>query len=340
MEITLARIAGAVNGIIRGDSEKRIRDVAPFEAAGPDDITFAGIPRFLKRIDQTGAGAILVPRDFQGTDKHIIQVDDPQVAFAEVIELFHPPVKPAPGISAHAIIGEGLSQGTHVSIAPHVVIGRDVTLGDRVILHPGVVLGDGVLLGDDVEIYPNVTIRERCEIGDRSIIHAGTVIGSDGFGFAPDGEKHRRIHHIGIVKIEEDVEIGAVNTIDRAKFGKTWIKQGVKTDNLIHIAHNVTIGENSLIVAQVGISGSVNVGKHVTIAGKAGIAQHLTIGDNTVIGPKASIYSSVPGDQIISGEQMPHSHWRRVQRTLHRLPELSKKISDMEKRLNGLKQDE
>lgn len=334
MEITLTRIAGIVRGNIQGDGTKIIRGVAPFEEATSDEITFAGTLKFLKKIDETGAGAVLVPRDFQGTEKNILQVDNPQVAFTKVIDLFHPPLKPDPGISQNSDIGKNLLSGIDISIAPHVTIGKDVTLGDRVILHPGVVIGDSVIMGNDVEIYPNVTIRERCKIGSRVIIHAGTVIGSDGFGFAPDGEKYHKIPHIGIVQIDDDVEIGAVNTIDRAKFGKTWIKEGVKTDNLIQIGHNVTIGENTVIVAQVGISGSVNIGKHVTIAGKAGVAGHLTIGDNTIIGPKASIYRSVSSNQIISGEQMPHNLWRRVQRILHRLPELKKKISEIEKRLN------
>jgi UDP-3-O-[3-hydroxymyristoyl] glucosamine N-acyltransferase len=336
MEKTLARIAGIVNGDIQGDGAKIIRGVAPFEEAASDEITFAGARKFLKKIEETGAGAVLVPGDFQETGKNIIRIDNPQVAFIKVIDLFHPPFKPDPGVNPSSVIGENLIRGIDISIAAHVVIGNNVTLGDRVIIHPGVVVGDSVNVGDDVEIYPNVTIREQCKIGSRSIIHAGTVIGSDGFGFAPDGEKYRKIPHIGIVQIDDDVEIGAVNTIDRAKFGKTWIKEGVKTDNLIHIAHNVTIGENTVIAAQVGISGSASIGKHVTIAGKAGFAGHLTIGDNTIIGPKASIYSSVSSNQIISGEQMPHSLWRRVQRILHRLPELKKKISEIEKKLNGL----
>jgi len=336
MEKTLASIAGIINGDIQGDGAKIILGVAPFEEATSDEITFAGARKFLKKIEETGAGAVLVPGDFQETGKNIIRVDNPQVAFIKVIDLFHPPFKPDPGVNPSSVIGENLIRGIDISIAAHVVIGNNVTLGDRVILHPGVVVGDSVNVGDDVEIYPNVTIREQCKIGSRTIIHAGTVIGSDGFGFAPDGEKYHKIPHIGIVQIDNDVEIGAVNTIDRAKFGKTWIKEGVKTDNLVQIGHNVTIGENTVIVAQVGISGSASIGKHVTIAGKAGLAGHLTIGDNTIIGPKASIYSSVSSNQIISGEQMPHSLWRRVQRILHRLPELKKKISEIEKKLNGL----
>ena len=337
MELTLAEIAEMVEGELFGDTEKKICGAASFEDANSDEITFAGNAKFLKRIDETSAGAVFVPQDFQAGTKNLVKVNNPQLAFIKVLNLFHPASKPGAGISSSAYIGKKFVCGEDVSIAPFVVIGDNVTLGDRVIVHPSVVIGDNVSMGDDVQIYPNVSILERCIIGNRVTIHAGTVIGSDGFGFSPEGGKYYKIPHTGIVQIEDDVEIGAVNTIDRATFGKTRICRGVKTDNLVQIAHNVTVGENTIIVAQVGISGSVTIGKNAILAGQAGIAGHLNIGDHAIVGPKAGVGKSVPEGQVVSGAAaMPHKLWLRVQNVLPKLPEFIKKISKIEKRLNKI----
>ncbi|MEA1947573.1 MAG: UDP-3-O-(3-hydroxymyristoyl)glucosamine N-acyltransferase [Thermodesulfobacteriota bacterium] len=341
MELSLTRIAEAVNGEVKGDKNKNICGVAPFDDAAGDEITFAGNAKFLKKIDKTDAGAIIVPRDFQVSTKNILQVDNPQLAFAMVLNLFYPPLKPEPGISSYAYIGKNFLCGREASIAPFAVIGNNVTVGHGIALSPNVVIGDNVVIGNDVRIYPNVTILERCTIGNRVIIHAGTVIGSDGFGFAPDGKKYYKIPHTGIVQIDDDVEIGAGNTIDRATFGKTWIKRGVKTDNLVHIAHNVTVGENSVLVAQVGISGSVTIGKNAILAGQAGVIGHLTIGDNVTIGAQAGVAKSVSGDEIVSGSPaITHRQWLRMQRILPKLPELKKKLEDIEKRLKKIERSE
>jgi len=339
MELSLAKIAEVVKGEIKGDKNKNICGVAPFDDAKGDEITFAGDAKFLKKINKTDAGAIIVPRDFQASTKNILQVDNPQLAFAMVLNLFYSSLKPEPGISSYSYIGKNFLCGREVSIAPFAVIGNNVTVGHCVVLHPNVVIGDNVVIGNDVQIHPNVTILERCTIGNRVIIHAGTVIGSDGFGFAPDGKKYYKIPHTGIVQIDDDVEIGAGNTIDRATFGKTWIKSGVKTDNLVHIAHNVTVGENSVLVAQVGISGSVTIGKNAILAGQAGVVGHLTIGDNVTIGAQAGVAKSVSGDEIVSGSPaITHRLWLRVQRILPRLPELKRKLEDIEKRLKKIEE--
>jgi len=341
MEMSLTAIAQVVNGGIKGDKNKKICGAAPFDAASGDEITFAGNAKFLKKIDETDAGAVIVPRDFQDSTKNILQVDNPQLAFAMVLNLFYPPLKPEPGISSYACIGKNFVCGREVCIAPFVVIGNNVTVGHGITLAPNVVVGDNVVMGNHVQIYPNVTILERCTIGNRVIIHAGTVIGSDGFGFAPNGKKYYKIPHTGVVRIDDDVEIGAGNTIDRATFGKTWIKRGVKTDNLVHIAHNVTVGEDSVLVAQVGISGSVTIGKNAILAGQAGIVGHLTIGDNVTIGAQAGVAKSVPGDEVVSGSPaITHRLWLRVQKILPRLPELKRKLEDMEKRLKKIERTE
>jgi UDP-3-O-[3-hydroxymyristoyl] glucosamine N-acyltransferase len=339
MELTLASIAEIVDGEIRGDENLKIFGAASFDDAKADEITFAGLSKFLKRISDTNAGAVIVPKDFDHGSKNIIRVANPQLAFIKVLALFHPPEKPKSGISREAYIGKTFFCGEDVSIAPFAVIGDNVTIGNRVIIHSSVVIADNVVIGDDVRIYPNVTILDRCIIGDRVTIHAGTVIGSDGFGFVPEGDKYYKIPHLGIVKIDNDVEIGAGNTIDRATFGKTWIQSGVKTDNLVHIAHNVTVGENTLLVGQVGISGSVAIGKNAILAGQAGISGHLTIGDRAVIGPQAGLAKSVPGGETVSGSPaIPHRQWLRVQRVIPKLPEIAKKLSDLELKLKEVEE--
>jgi len=338
MEMSLACLGQAVGGEVAGDSEKMIRGIAPFDAAGTHDITFADSPKVLKRINSTLAGAVIVPLHFnQDVSVNLIKSENPRLAFAKILHLWFPKVRSFQGISQQASIGRNVSFGADVAVGPTAVILNNATIGSRVTIHPQVVIGDGVRIGDDVEIYPHVAILDRCVIGNRVILHAGTVIGSDGFGFVPDGEKHYKIPQVGIVQIDDDVEIGACNTIDRATFGKTWIRQGVKTDNHVHIAHNVVVGENTLIVGQVGIAGSAKIGKNVILAGQAGIAGHITIGDGVTVGPQAGVTRSVANGEVVSGTpEMPHRLWLRVSQIIHNLPELKKRIADLEKRLEVL----
>ncbi len=336
-KLPLSEIAEIIEGEVKGDRHKSIMGVAPFENATDDEITFADSLKSFRNMGESEAGAIIVPRDFPEVVNNLILVHQPRVAFAKVSNLFYKPSKPVIGISSTASIGKNCRLGNDVSIGPYVVIGNDTVFGDRVILHPGSFIGDGVVTGDDVEIFPNVTILERCTIGNRVIIHAGTVIGSDGFGYADDGEKYHKIPQTGIVQIDDDVEIGANNTVDRAAFGKTWIQNGVKTDNLVHIAHNVIVGENSVLAGMVGISGSVSIGRHVIFAGKAGVIDHLSIGDRSTIGPMTAVLKSVPEGEVVSGSPgISHKIWLRVQSIIPRLPQLKKKLSELEKRLDRL----
>jgi UDP-3-O-[3-hydroxymyristoyl] glucosamine N-acyltransferase len=332
MGFTLTEIADAVGGEIIGDRNKVIHRPAPFEIAGQDEITFAGSSKYIKDLVTSKAGAVIVPSSTKEAPVNLIAVENPQVAFAKAIELFYPRKATAVGISPTAIIGRNFRCGDSISVNHGVFIADNVTMGSRVTLHPGVVIAQGVTIGDEVEICPNVTILERCIIGDRVVVHAGTVIGSDGFGFAPDKEKYVKIPHAGIVRIDDDCEIGAGNTIDRGTLGETWIKRGVKTDNLVHIAHNVTIGEDTILVAQVGIAGSATIGDHVVLAGQVGVSGHLTIGNNAIIGPQSGIAKPVPDGSVVMGTPgMPHKLWLRVQRLIPKIPELAKKISQLEK---------
>ncbi len=338
-DMPIGRIAKAVNGHISGDASLLICGAAPFETAGPDEITLAGSGKFLKRIEQTAAGAVIVPTAFRCQGKTIVGVENPQAAFARVLALFDRSVNPDPGISPKAEIGANFTCGNGVSIAPFAAVGENVTFGNRVTLYPGVFVGNDVVLGDDVKIFPNVTIMGRTRIGNRVCIHAGTVIGSDGFGYAPDGSEYIKIPHTGRVQIDDDVEIGSCNTIDRAKFGKTHICRGVKTDNLIHIGHNVTVGQDTVIVALVGISGSVTIGNHAVLAGQAGVAGHLQIGDNAIIGPRAGVMKPVPAGSVVSGTPaMPHRQWLKRLHLKPKLPEMDKRLSALEQRLKKIEE--
>ena len=337
MKKTLGELADWVGGQVKGDAQQMISDAAPYEEAGPVAITLARSGKYLKQIDNCQAGAVIVPDGFVKEGLNLLQSSNPYADFARILALFHPAEQLPTGIHPSVILGVQTACGPEAAIGPMTVIGNHVRIGKRASIYPGVIIGDHVTIGDDVRLYPNVTVLERCRLGHRVTIHAGSVIGSDGFGFAPQGDRYLKIPHTGVVQIDDDVEIGAANTIDRGTFGKTHLKSGVKTDNLVHIAHNVTVGENTVLVAQVGISGSTSIGRHVVLAGQVGVAGHLHIGDNVMVGGQSGIGSDVPSGQIISGSPtMPHKTWLRAQRIIPRLPELRKKVAALEKRLRRL----
>jgi UDP-3-O-[3-hydroxymyristoyl] glucosamine N-acyltransferase len=335
--LSVREVAKLIGGEVVGRGDRVIKGVASFDQAGPDDITFAASASHKKRVAETEAAAVIVSPDVNEPKKTLVRVENPALAIAKMSALFHPVFRPGTGISQDAHVGNKFRCGTDLCICSGVFIGDGVTLGDRVTLHPGVILGRDVRLGDDVTVYPNVSILERCQVGSRVIIHAGSVIGSDGFGFAFDGKRYHKMPQTGIVRIDDDVEIGACNTIDRATFGTTWIKRGVKTDNLVHVAHNVVVGEDTVLVAQVGIAGSVTIGDRTVIAGQAGISGHVTIGSHVTIGAQAGVAKSIPDGQVVSGTPtMPHRDWLRVANIVPNLPEMKKRIRDLERRMERL----
>ena len=353
MKFTLSDLATRINGQIfgskvidkgaLGNGNLEITGVSSFWDVTGQDITFAVDAKFLNHLDKTRAGAVIIPADFDGLKLdnlacYLVRSNNPKLDFFRILELFHPVKNPEPLISANSSIGKNLVMGKDVTIDPNVFIGSNVKLGDRVHLMPGVFVGHGVSIGKDTVIKPNVTIMDKTRIGKQVIIHSGTVIGSDGFGFTPSQGIHEKLIHAGFVQIDDNVEIGACNTIDRGTLGRTWIGKGVKTDNLVHIAHNVTVGENTLIVAQAGIAGSASLGKNVIVAGKAGISGHLTVGDSAIVGPGAGVLSNVPPGEVVSGiPQMPHKQWLKVGRIIPRLPELRKRLLALEKLVNTWK---
>ncbi len=342
MKLTISEMAGMIGARVSGDPDFVIEGVAGFHEAGPREVTFASDAEYLNRLDQTRAGAVIVPEGFESGSapaeiQAILKTASPKLSFFKIVALFHPGKKNIPFINPGACIGRSTIIGKDPVIEAHVFVGNRVTIGDHVHLMPGVYVGDEVEIGSHTVIKPNVTILDRTRIGERVLIHSGTVIGCDGFGFAQDADQHQKLAHTGYVAIGNDVEIGACNTIDRGTLGMTVIGNGVKTDNQVHIAHNVRIGDHTLIVAQSAIAGSTRVGRHVIIAGKAGISGHITIGDGAVIGPYSGVHSHVKSKEVVSGiPQMPHNRWRKVVSILSRLPEIRKMILTLDKRLSSI----
>jgi UDP-3-O-[3-hydroxymyristoyl] glucosamine N-acyltransferase len=288
-------------------------------------------------LSETEASAIIVfPKVSEG-DKPLLRVANPYLAFAKILQIYAYRPYESRGVDQRAWVNPTAKLGKKVSVYPFVYVGDHAEIGNRVTLFPGVFIGDNVVVGDDTRIYPNVSIYEGTRIGKRVILHSGVVIGSDGFGFAKDGKRNVKIPQIGIVEIEDDVEIGANTTVDRAAMGKTVIKRGVIIDNLVQVAHSVTIGEDSIIVAQVGIAGSTRIGSNVTLAGQVGVADHVEIGDNVMVGPQSGVGKDIPPNQVVTGSPpLPHKEWLRTVLTLPKLPELWRKIGQLEANVRAL----
>ena len=334
---SLKEIAELVGGKVRGDESIEIEGVSGIEEAKKGEIAFISDKRHLPLLDTTQASAVIVSREVKEAKVPLIQVENPYLAFAEVMRILVPYEKPAQGVHPSAIVSEGVDLGKGVSIGAHSVLEEGVRIGDNTIIYPLVYIGKGSRIGRDCIIYPQVMIREGVEIANRVIIHSGAVIGSDGFGYIPHEGRHHKVPQIGKVVIEDDVEIGASVTIDRATLGKTWIKRGVKIDNLVQIAHNVVIGEDSIIVAQVGISGSTEIGKGVTLAGQVGVVGHIKIGEGAIVGAQAGVTKSVPPKTIVSGyPARPHAQAKRIEASVLRLPELHRLVRELKRRIAEL----
>jgi UDP-3-O-[3-hydroxymyristoyl] glucosamine N-acyltransferase len=339
---TLSEIAAYLQASVVGDGTVEIRDIKGLDEAGEGDLSFLANPKYRRKIATTAASAILVSAPVEGTGRNFVVVKDPYAALARLLELFYPEERDFRGVSPDACIGPGASVAEGATVYPGVYVGAGARVGRGTVLYPGVFIGHGASVGEDCILYPNVTVYRRCIIGSRVILHAGVVVGSDGFGFANPGVENRKVPQVGIVQIDDDVEIQANTTIDRGTLGKTWIQRGAKIDNLVQIAHNVVIGENSIVVAQVGISGSTRLGKRVIIGGQAGLVGHIRVGDNVMIAARAGIHKDIPASRIMSGAPaVPHTEWLRLNAHILRLPEmhrtiqeLRKKIEELEKKLN------
>jgi UDP-3-O-[3-hydroxymyristoyl] glucosamine N-acyltransferase len=342
-EKKLCDLAEYVGGRVIGDGSVVISRVSPIEEAGQGDITFVANPRYARFIAASRASAVIVgPQivvdEAPASGQSFLEVAQPYVAFAKILQLFAPSAEHRREIAASAHVEPTAKLGESVSVYPNVYVGKNAKVGDRSVLLPGVFLGDRVEVGNDCVLHPNVVVRDGCRLGNKVILHAGVVIGSDGFGYAGGGDQRIKIPQMGIVEIEDNVEIGANTTIDRATLGRTLICRGAKIDNLVQIAHNVTVGENSVIAAQAGIAGSTKLGKNVTLAGQVGVVNHIEIGEGATIGPQSGVPQSVPAGALLSGGigVAPHHQWLKVMTLLPQLPKLWHLVRTLEKQVTQL----
>lgn len=323
-----------MGGRIRGDSSLEIRAVRPLEAAEPGDLTLAAGRKNLERLEACPASAFIVPLGVTSGTKTVLEVDNPKLAFAQILNYVYGKQFTAKGISPLAVVGEDCRIPPEVSLYPFACIGDRVSLGLRVTVSSGVHIGDDCVVGDDVVLHPNVVLYPGVRLGNRVVIHSGTVIGADGFGYVFDGSQHVKIPQTGTVLIEDDVEIGANSCVDRATFGATVVERGVKLDNHVHIGHNCRVGSNTIMVAQVGISGSVNVGRNCIFAGHSGVVDHVTIGDDVRVMMKAGVSKDVPPKSSVSGQPaMDHRQAMRIESITRRLPEIYEEWKQLKKRM-------
>jgi UDP-3-O-[3-hydroxymyristoyl] glucosamine N-acyltransferase len=333
MPFTAAEIAGHLQGEVQGDRSVVLTGFAPADKARPGDLTFAENDTFFQRADASAASAILVAGEFTSRVKVLIRVPNARIAFAKVLPLFFPDPAFAPGVHPTAVVSPSAKIDPTAHIGPHCVIGEKVQIGAHSVLQGGNHVGHNSNVGEDVNLFPNVVIYPRTQIGARVRIHSGTVIGSDGFGYVLDEGAHRKVPQIGSVVIGEDVEIGANVTVDRGALGPTIIGKGTKIDNLVQIAHNVTIGEHSLLVAQVGIAGSSKLGNYVTLGGQVGIAGHLKIGNSAIVAAKSGVMRDIKdGEKVFGYPAVEDRQAKRQIISLRQLPDMMRRLRDLEKK--------
>ncbi|RJP80925.1 MAG: UDP-3-O-(3-hydroxymyristoyl)glucosamine N-acyltransferase [Candidatus Zixiibacteriota bacterium] len=339
MQHRASELAELLGGRLEGDPETVITGLAKIEEAGPGELTFLANPRYEKYLDQTGAAAVLVSLQQKTPDRTVIRVDDPYLAFCRLLALYYPEENPLePGVHPTAVLAPDVELGRNVRLGAHVCVGAGSRLGDGVSIYPNAVIGERVTIGRDSVIRAGVSLRSGVQIGSRVIIQDHAVIGSDGFGFAPKAAgDYQKIPQVGTVIIEDDVEIGAGCTIDRATLGVTRVETGTKLDNLVHVAHNVTIGAHTVIAAQTGISGSTRLGRNCMIGGQAGFVGHITLGDGSMVGAKSGISKNWPAGSKISGYLAKnHIEDLHILAAERKLPELLKKVERLEKQIEEL----
>lgn len=335
--LRLKQIAAAVRAVVVGRDDVAIRGLAGLADAGTGDLVFIDGDHAARCARDSRASAFLVAKPLADLPRPQLVVPHPRYAMACIAQQFFSAPRKGRGIASPLARGVEVEIGVDTGIGAFVVLGDRVRVGARVILYPGVYIGDDCAIGDDSVLYPNVVVMERCTVGRRVIIHAGTVIGSDGFGFVEHEGRHHKIPQLGSVSIEDDVELGANVTIDRATFGRTIIKRGTKVDNLVQIAHNVTVGEDNILCAQAGIAGSTTLGAHVIAGGQAGIAGHIEIGERVTIWARSGVSRSLTGHQQVSGAPaMPHEDSIKALAALPRLPLLRKQLKQLHARVAAL----
>ncbi|HEY3054461.1 MAG TPA: UDP-3-O-(3-hydroxymyristoyl)glucosamine N-acyltransferase [Thermoanaerobaculia bacterium] len=333
-EVTLGEIADFVGGKFEGVRDARVDGVAPLSEATESQISFLSNPRYAPQLESTRAAAVLVEKSLDTNSARYIRVENPYYAMARVVTRWFAQRPMPSGISPLASIAKSAKLGANVAVGPFVTIADRVVVGDNVKIFQAVSIEAESMIGEDTIIYPLVSIYYRSTIGKRCIIHSGAVIGADGYGFATEGGRHHKIPQIGVVRIEDDVEIGAGTTIDRAALGETLIGEGTKIDNLVQIGHNVKVGKHCLLVSQAGIAGSTELGDYVVMAGQAGASGHLKIGAEAQIAAKSAVFEDVPEKTKVRG--IPAIAWRDYSRRevwLNRISELARRIDELEKKL-------
>jgi len=340
---TSAWVATLVGGRLVGPPDLVVTGVASLDDATASDVSFLANPRYRDRVLPSKAGVVFVPGGFTETPpagRAWVVCADPSQAFSAVVAAFAPPpVSYPPGVHASAVVAPSAALPASVHVGPGAVIEADVVIGERTVIGAGCYVGQEVRLGDDCVLYPRVVVRERCRVGRRVILHSGVVIGSDGFGYVSGPQGHTKIPQVGIVQIDDDVEIGSLSTVDRARFGRTWIQRGTKIDNLVQVAHNVVIGQHCIVVAQVGISGSTRLGHGVVLAGQAGLIGHLTIGDGAVVMAQAGVSKDVPPKgAVIGSPAVERREFARGLMNLKRTERLAKAVQDLERQVRELRQ--
>lgn len=347
-QITHQALAELIGGrLVQGDPNGLVTGLNSLAEAAVGEVSFLGNPRYVPQVRTTKATAVLVADDFQDDlpDKAIIRVANPTFAFSSVIRFFGPEVRPfTPGVHATALVAASAQfNPAKVCIGPHAVVEDDVVIGDGSCIHAGAFVGLGAKLGEGCIIHVNAVIKDHCHLGNRVIIHSGSVIGTDGFGYETVKGQHIKIEQVGIVQIDDDVEVGSCTTIDRARFGRTHIGEGTKIDNLVQIAHNVSTGRGCILVSQVGVSGSTRLGNYVVMGGQVGVAGHLEIGDQVTFLAKSGVtksiheagaYTGYPARPLIEGRRMM-MYPGRVPELMDRVKELEKKLAELEKLLPG-----
>ena len=335
MTFTLQELATLSGAELIGDPKLQITGAASLGEATPGEISFFANRKYIGLLRKTCASAIFVPPDFaEPINAAQVRVSNPTKAFEQVLLKFAPSaVTFAPGIHSTAIVDPSVQLGERVSIQPLAVIEAGTRIGDDTIVGAGSYIGHETVIGSACHIYPQVTIRERSKIGSRVIVHSGAVIGADGFGFEMVDGRQEKIQQLGIVQIDDDVEIGANTTIDRARFGRTWIQEGAKIDNLVQVAHNVVIGKNTVIAAQTGIAGSVQIGQRVLIGGQVGIIGHVEIGDNTAIGAQSGISKNISGGAWWASPAVPLAEAKQQIAWVRRLGKLFARVKEIERKL-------
>lgn len=337
MKIELKKIAQIIGGKVIGKSKTMITGVAGIKEVKKGGITFLAHPKYTDEIKKTRASAVVLAKPIEKCAIPMVIVENPLYSFSRIISIFHEKPYFSKGVNPKAEIGTNVSLGKDPSIYSFVTIGDRVKIGNRVTIYPGSFIGDDSKIGDDCIIYPNVSIMARVSVGKRVIIHSGTVIGSDGYGYVQYKGKHHKIPQVGEVIIEDDVEIGSNVSIDRAALGKTIIKSGTKIDNLVQIAHNVAVGKDCIIVAQVGISGSSEIGNHVILAGQAGVVDHVKIGNNAIVGARTGVHKDVePNQRVLGSPFMPYVQFLRAQAMIVRLPKMRDQLESQETRIDKL----